>query len=100
MVYRRDWCWWYLAGFIILQRETGSALVYLAFFFMLYREGMPGSILFVGVGTGDGVGLGVGVGFGVGVGLGDGVGAAVGAADAVAIAVGFGDGVDVGAVFM
>ena len=30
---------------IILQRETGSALVYLAFFFMLYREGMPGSIL-------------------------------------------------------
>ena len=30
---------------IILQRETGSALVYLAFFFMLYREGMPWSIL-------------------------------------------------------
>ena len=34
---------------IILQRETGSALVYLAFFFMLYREGMPGSILFAGI---------------------------------------------------
>lgn len=34
---------------IILQRETGSALVYLAFFFMLYREGMPGSILFTGI---------------------------------------------------
>ena len=34
---------------IVLQRETGSALVYLAFFLMLYREGMPGSILFVGV---------------------------------------------------
>ena len=26
---------------IVLQRETGSALVYLAFFLMLYREGMP-----------------------------------------------------------
>ncbi len=35
--------------FIIGQRETGSALVYLAFFLMLYREGMPGSILFTGV---------------------------------------------------
>ena len=35
--------------FIVLQRETGSALVYLAFFLMLYREGMPGSILFTGV---------------------------------------------------
>lgn len=34
---------------IILQRETGSALVYLAFFLMLYREGMPGSVLFAGV---------------------------------------------------
>ncbi len=34
---------------IILQRETGSALVYLAFFLMFYREGMPGSILFTGV---------------------------------------------------
>ena len=35
--------------FIILQRETGSALVYFAFFLMFYREGMPGSILFTGV---------------------------------------------------
>ena len=34
---------------IILQRETGSALVYLAFFLVLYREGMPGVILFAGV---------------------------------------------------
>jgi len=34
---------------IIGQRETGSALVYLSFFLMLYREGMPGSILFTGV---------------------------------------------------
>ncbi len=34
---------------IIGQRETGSALVYLSFFLMFYREGMPGSILFTGV---------------------------------------------------
>nr|WP_320059895.1 rod shape-determining protein RodA [uncultured Bacteroides sp.] len=34
---------------IILQKETGSALVYLAFFFVLYREGMPGVVLFSGV---------------------------------------------------
>ena len=34
---------------IVLQKETGSALVYLAFFLMLYREGMPGAILFAGV---------------------------------------------------
>lgn len=34
---------------IILQKETGSALVFLAFFLMLYREGMPGSILFSGI---------------------------------------------------
>ena len=34
---------------IILQRETGSALVYLAFFLMLYREGMPGVVLFAGL---------------------------------------------------
>ena len=31
---------------IIAQRETGSALVYLAFFLMFYREGMTGSVLF------------------------------------------------------
>ena len=35
--------------FIIGQHETGSALVYLAFFLMFYREGMPGAILFTGV---------------------------------------------------
>ena len=34
---------------IVLQRETGSALVYLSFFLMFYREGMPGSILFTGI---------------------------------------------------
>ena len=34
---------------IIMQRETGSALVYLSFFLVLYREGMPGVILFAGV---------------------------------------------------
>ncbi|MBO4215147.1 MAG: rod shape-determining protein RodA [Bacteroidaceae bacterium] len=33
---------------IIGQKETGSALVYLAFFLMLYREGMTGSLLFSG----------------------------------------------------
>ncbi len=32
--------------FIILQKETGSALVYSAFFLMFYREGMPGGVLF------------------------------------------------------
>ena len=31
---------------IIAQRETGSALVYFAFFLMFYREGMHGSFLF------------------------------------------------------
>lgn len=36
-------------GLIIAQREMGSALVYFAFFLMLYREGMPGSILFSGI---------------------------------------------------
>ena len=34
---------------IIGQKETGSALVYLSFFLVFYREGMPGSILFTGV---------------------------------------------------
>ena len=34
--------------FIVMQKETGSALVYLAFFLMFYREGMPGAILFKG----------------------------------------------------
>ena len=36
-------------AFIVLQRETGSALVYCAFFLMFYREGMPGCILFTAV---------------------------------------------------
>ncbi len=31
---------------ILAQRETGSALVYLALFFVLYREGMTGLVLF------------------------------------------------------
>lgn len=34
---------------IVLQKETGSALVYLAFFLVLYREGMSGVVLFLGV---------------------------------------------------
>ena len=34
---------------IVLQKETGSALVYLAFFLIFYREGMTGSVLFTGV---------------------------------------------------
>ena len=36
-------------GLIVMQRETGSALVYFSLFLMLYREGMPGSILFSGI---------------------------------------------------
>lgn len=36
-------------GLIVMQKETGSALVYLSFFLMFYREGMPGSFLFGGV---------------------------------------------------
>ena len=35
--------------FIVAQKETGSALVYIAFFLMFYREGMTGSVLFTGV---------------------------------------------------
>ncbi len=34
---------------IVMQRETGSALVYLSFFLMFYREGMPGCFLFSGI---------------------------------------------------
>ena len=34
---------------IVLQRETGSALVYLSLFLVLYREGMTGSVLFLGI---------------------------------------------------
>jgi len=35
-------------GLIVLQKETGSALVFLAFLLVLYREGMSGFILFTG----------------------------------------------------
>ncbi len=34
---------------IILQKETGTALVFFAFFFMLYREGMSGYVLLLGI---------------------------------------------------
>lgn len=34
---------------IIMQKETGSALVYLTFFLVLYREGMPGVVLFLAI---------------------------------------------------
>ncbi len=34
---------------ILLQKETGSALVYFAFFLMLYREGMSGYLLLTGI---------------------------------------------------
>ena len=34
---------------ILMQKETGSALVYLSLFFVLYREGMTGLILFAAV---------------------------------------------------
>lgn len=34
---------------VILQSETGTALVYLSLVLMLYREGLPGGILFMGV---------------------------------------------------
>ncbi len=47
---RRDLlaCWALILlpmALIVMQKETGSALVYLSFFLMLYREGMSGSIL-------------------------------------------------------
>jgi rod shape determining protein RodA len=57
---------------ILLQNETGSALVFLAFFLVLYREGMSGSFLFVvfcavlffviGIKFGDNVWMGASVG--------------------------------------
>ena len=34
---------------ILLQHETGSALVFLALFIMLYREGLPGNYLLIGL---------------------------------------------------
>ena len=36
-------------GLIVMQKETGSALVYSALFLVLYREGMPGCLLFTGI---------------------------------------------------
>jgi rod shape determining protein RodA len=39
------------SGLIFLQNDTGSALVYSAFIFVLYREGMTGSILIIGLST-------------------------------------------------
>lgn len=36
---------------IILQKETGTALVYLAFVLVLFREGMSGLILLAGIGS-------------------------------------------------
>ena len=34
---------------VILQSETGTALVYLSLFIVLYREGLPGGIIFTGL---------------------------------------------------
>ncbi len=34
---------------VIMQSETGTALVYLSLIFVLYREGLPGGFLFMGV---------------------------------------------------
>lgn len=36
---------------VVLQSETGTALVYLAFIMMLYREGLPGGFLLIGIST-------------------------------------------------
>jgi len=36
------------AFFILLQNDTGSALVYIAFIFLLYREGLSGNVLILG----------------------------------------------------
>lgn len=34
---------------VVFQSETGTALVYLAFIIMLYREGLPGGFIFMGL---------------------------------------------------
>lgn len=34
---------------VIAQSETGTALVYLSFIIVLYREGLPGGVLFIGI---------------------------------------------------
>lgn len=36
---------------IILQNETGLALVYFSFFFAMYREGLPNAIMFIAFGS-------------------------------------------------
>jgi rod shape determining protein RodA len=37
------------AGLVLLQNDTGSALVYAAFILVLYREGLTGNILLIGM---------------------------------------------------
>lgn len=39
------------AVLILLQKETGLALVYFTFFLVMYREGLPNAILLIGFGT-------------------------------------------------
>ena len=34
---------------VIAQSETGTALVYLSLILVLYREGLPGGVLFMGI---------------------------------------------------
>jgi rod shape determining protein RodA len=36
------------AVLIILQKETGLALVYFCFFLVMYREGLPNAVLVIG----------------------------------------------------
>jgi len=38
-------------GLILLQNETGTALVYTSFIFVLYREGLSGNVLLLGFGA-------------------------------------------------
>lgn len=37
------------AALILLQNDTGSAIVYVAFIFVLYREGLSGNVLIIGL---------------------------------------------------
>ncbi|MFA5782348.1 MAG: rod shape-determining protein RodA [Bacteroidales bacterium] len=37
------------AALILLQNDTGSAMVYVAFIFVLYREGLSGNVLIIGL---------------------------------------------------
>jgi len=39
------------AGLILLQPDTGSVLVYASFIFVMYREGLSGNILLIGLGA-------------------------------------------------